>query len=211
MARDLYLVRHGQTLFNLKRIIQGQSDSPLTPLGVEQARRAGEFLRARGVQVGHGYCSTLARTEQTIQSVWPGLEYNRLDDLREWFFGDFEGERVMLMPERPWVDFFKGFGGEAQVEVRDRVAAALTGIMENDSHEAVLAVSHGSAIREFMDYVAGDPIGEQPVPHTNTTEDRQVPRNCATLHYAYENGAFTHAETFTQADYAAELGLDPLQ
>ncbi|MFR3924691.1 MAG: hypothetical protein ACLTXI_05460 [Collinsella sp.] len=30
------------------------------------------------------------------------MAYERLDGLREWFFGDFEAERVMLMPERPW-------------------------------------------------------------------------------------------------------------
>lgn len=35
MNKDLYLVRHGQTIFNLKRIIQGWSDSPLTQLGCD--------------------------------------------------------------------------------------------------------------------------------------------------------------------------------
>ena len=43
MNKDLYLVRHGQTIFNLKRIIQGWSDSPLTQLGCDQAARAGMF------------------------------------------------------------------------------------------------------------------------------------------------------------------------
>ena len=50
MNKDLYLVRHGQTIFNLKRIIQGWSDSPLTQLGCGQAARAGMFLRARGIE-----------------------------------------------------------------------------------------------------------------------------------------------------------------
>lgn len=43
MNKDSYLVRHGQTIFNLKRIIQGWSDSPLTQLGCDQAARAGMF------------------------------------------------------------------------------------------------------------------------------------------------------------------------
>ncbi|MFR3877755.1 MAG: histidine phosphatase family protein [Collinsella sp.] len=98
MNKDLYLVRHGQTIFNLKRIIQGWSDSPLTQLGCDQAARAGMFLRARGIEPDHAYTSTLHRTEQTIANLWPGLAYERLDGLREWFFGDFEAERVMLMP-----------------------------------------------------------------------------------------------------------------
>ena len=115
MNKDLYLVRHGQTIFNLKRIIQGWSDSPLTQLGCDQAARAGMFLRARGIEPDHAYTSTLHRTEQTIANLWPGLAYERLDGLREWFFGDFEAERVMLMPERPWRDFYRQFGGEGQI------------------------------------------------------------------------------------------------
>ncbi|KTT85669.1 phosphoglycerate mutase, partial [Mammaliicoccus sciuri] len=38
MSKKLYLMRHGQTLFNEKKKIQGASDSPLTQLGIEQAR-----------------------------------------------------------------------------------------------------------------------------------------------------------------------------
>ena len=120
MNKDLYLVRHGQTIFNLKRIIQGWSDSPLTRLGCDQAARAGMFLRARGIEPDHAYTSTLHRTEQTIANLWPGLAYERLDGLREWFFGDFEAERVMLMPERPWRDFYRQFGGEGQMQVREQ-------------------------------------------------------------------------------------------
>ena len=120
MNKDLYLVRHGQTIFNLKRIIQGWSDSPLTQLGCDQAARAGMFLRARGIEPDHAYTSTLHRTEQTIANLWPGLAYERLDGLREWFFGDFEAERVMLMPERPWRDFY----GSAIKEFMDHVKGA---------------------------------------------------------------------------------------
>jgi len=69
MNKDLYLVRHGQTIFNLKRIIQGWSDSPLTQLGCDQAARAGMFLRARGIEPDHAYTSTLHRTEQTIANL----------------------------------------------------------------------------------------------------------------------------------------------
>ena len=47
MTNDLYLVRHGQTLFNRKKMISGWTDSPLTELGFEQACRAGAFLRHR--------------------------------------------------------------------------------------------------------------------------------------------------------------------
>lgn len=200
MAQDLYLVRHGQTIFNLKHIIQGWCDSPLTELGIEQARRAGAFLRARGIAFDRAYASTLTRTNQTIENVWPGIEYERLDGLREWYFGVFEAERVMLMPKRPWRDFYKQFGGEGQMEVRDRMVRTLTEVMQRPGHECVLAVSHASAIKEFDDHWKGEAADER----------GQVPGNCSVLHFTFEDGSFELVETFTQDDYARELGLGPL-
>ena len=44
MKKTLYLMRHGQTLFNLRRKMQGHCDSPLTPLGVKQAEIAGKYF-----------------------------------------------------------------------------------------------------------------------------------------------------------------------
>ena len=46
---ELFLVRHGQTEWNLVPRIQGHSDSPLTLLGIEQARAAGRLLRSARV------------------------------------------------------------------------------------------------------------------------------------------------------------------
>lgn len=202
MNKDLYLVRHGQTIFNLKRIIQGWSDSPLTQLGCDQAARAGMFLRARGIEPDHAYTSTLHRTEQTIANLWPGLAYERLDGLREWFFGDFEAERVMLMPERPWRDFYRQFGGEGQMQVRERMVTTLTELMRRPDHECVLAVSHGSAIKEFLDHVRGAAADER----------ERVPGNCSVLHFVFDDttDTFELVEIFTQEDYARELGLEPL-
>ena len=219
MRKDLYLVRHGQTLFNLKRIIQGWSDSPLTDLGREQARRAGEFLRARGVAPTRAVASTLTRTNQTIECVWPGIAYERLDGLREWYFCEFEAECISLMPARPWRDFFCQFGGESQAQVRERMVTTLDDVMTGEGSACVLAVSHGSAIKEFMDAWEGE----------GADELARVPRNCATLHYVWHEreggdapayaagggqietrGTFELLEVFTQRDYARELGLDEL-
>ena len=45
MKKTLYLMRHGQTLFNLQHKIQGWCDSPLTKLGIKQAKVAGNGLK----------------------------------------------------------------------------------------------------------------------------------------------------------------------
>lgn len=43
--KDLYLMRHGQTFFNQEGLVQGVCDSPLTDLGIEQAKQARDFSR----------------------------------------------------------------------------------------------------------------------------------------------------------------------
>ena len=45
MKKTLYLMRHGQTLFNLQHKIQGWCDSPLTELGIKQAKVVGKWFK----------------------------------------------------------------------------------------------------------------------------------------------------------------------
>lgn len=44
MKKTLYLMRHGQTLFNKRKKIQGACDSPLTEEGINQAKLAREYF-----------------------------------------------------------------------------------------------------------------------------------------------------------------------
>ena len=43
--KHLYMMRHGQTLFNVRKRIQGSCDSPLTELGIKQAEAARELIK----------------------------------------------------------------------------------------------------------------------------------------------------------------------
>lgn len=54
----LYLVRHGQTLFNLRGKTQGWYDSPLTELGVEQAKITRGFFEDNNIKIDELYSST---------------------------------------------------------------------------------------------------------------------------------------------------------
>lgn len=87
----------------------------------------------------------------------------------------------MLMPGRPWRDFYRQFGGEGQMQVRERMVATLTDLMRRPDRSCVLAVSHGSAIKEFMDYVKGAAADER---------DR-VPGNCSVLHFVFDDAVDT--------------------
>ena len=61
MVKKLYLMRHGQTLFNLQNKIQGWCDSPLTELGQYQAKVAGQYFKDHQITFDHAYCSTSER------------------------------------------------------------------------------------------------------------------------------------------------------
>ncbi len=189
MAAELYLVRHAETLFNVKGFMQGWCDSPLTELGVAQARRAGVYLAREGIAFDHAYASTLTRTQRTLELICD-MPYACEDGLREWYFGTFEGEHSNVMFPKPWGDFFVRFGGEAQSEMRRRMVSTLTDIMGRPGHERVLAVSSGSSSREFLAHVVGDP-------DANGVE---LPGNCSIMRFAFDGGGFELLQIVEQKD-----------
>lgn len=195
MAGTLYLVRHGETLFNVRRVMQGWIDSPLTELGREQAARVGRYFKHEGITFDHAYASTLARTHQTIEAI-TDMPFERDPGLREMHFGEFEAERIELIPPRPWNDFFVRYGGESEDEFRERICSAFNAIMERSDHRDVLVVSHGSVCRMFMSVWANDPeIGL-----------RAIPGNCSLMRYAYDNGVFKLEQVVEQEEMRAVLG-----
>lgn len=174
---DLYLVRHGQTELNVQNILQGWHDSPLTARGREQALATRAAFEARGISFDHAYSSPLGRARHTAGLiVGEDLPIKPVDDLREWHLGSLEGASNREMPAQPWGDYPVVFGGESESELRARMVAALSRIMARPRHDCVLAVSHGSACQEFLEYVAGG--GEQL-------------DNGAVLHFGYCDGAFS--------------------
>ena len=187
MKKTLYLMRHGQTLFNLRRKMQGHCDSPLTPLGVKQAEIAGKYFE--NINIDHAYSSTLERCCDTLEIVTGGkIPYERLKGLKEWNFGAFEGKDECLNPKLPYGDFFKQFGGEGELELRERMNKTLTEIMSKNDHQVVLAVSHGAACAQF--YRAWEE-------HAKVKKTERF-YNCCIQKYEYENGIFTLVEIFNR-------------
>lgn len=58
-------MRHGQTLFNVRKKIQGSCDSPLTELGIQQAEIASTYFNA--IDLDHAYSSTAERSSDTLE------------------------------------------------------------------------------------------------------------------------------------------------
>ena len=156
MIKKLALMRHGQTLFNVRGKFQGVVDSPLTALGIQQAETVKPFLDDLPFRFDHAYSSSSERACDTLEIV-TNLPYIRLKGLKEWNFGILEGEPEYLHPPFDQYDeYFSTHDGEGRMEVFNRINSTLCSIMEKEDHCNVIAASHGLAMREFVTYWTKD-------------------------------------------------------
>lgn len=133
----LYLVRHGQTQFNVKSIVSGWSDSPLTAKGLDQAEAAGEALADESFVAA--YSSDLDRAEHTAELI---LEENSappalkpMSGLREHFYGGFEGDTDEVL----WTPLMEGFGFSWDPEWSNYAAFA-NAVSDEEVADAVAAL-----------------------------------------------------------------------
>jgi len=162
VSRQLYLVRHGETMLNVARITQGWSDSELSDLGRAQVLRLAERLAT--LRPTALYSSPLGRAMSTARAIADatGLEIVPLDGLREMNYGQWEG-RAFLDIRRENEDLYRRWiededcpcpEGESHSEVRRRFEAAL----ESVNSERPVVVAHGTAIRIGATALLGLPV-----------------------------------------------------
>ncbi len=156
----LYLVRHGETDWNLQRRIQGSTDIPLNDTGRAQARRAGELLASRTWDAV--IASPLGRALETAEIIAAevGLPEPTTDvRLMERAYGDAEGLEISEVDRRYPGDTFVP-GREEREDVAARAIAALVDIGEAHPDQSVIVVSHGGLIRSVL--TAVDPRTRHP-------------------------------------------------
>lgn len=183
MKKTLYLMRHGQTLFNVRRKVQGFCDSPLTELGIKQAQIARRYFDNNHITFDQAYSSTSERASDTLEII-TSHEYKRLKGLKEWNFGTFEGESEDLNPKLPYGDFFVAYCGEAEKDFQKRVSDTILEVMQKNNHDSVLMVSHGAACRTFMRFWG----------HKSSVDHIGKIGNCCVFKYEFENNEFTLLE-----------------
>lgn len=181
MAKTLYLMRHGQTLFNVLKKIQGWCDSPLTEEGIRQAKIARKWFEDNNIQFDHAYSSTSERCCDTLELV-SDMPYVRLKGLKEHNYGALEAEGEFLAENDPekCKTYYLQFGGESSETVKERMIETLTNIMEQEDHHSVLAVSHGGACFNFLRGVEDD----------YSEQLQKGFGNCCIFIYEYENHQF---------------------
>ncbi len=144
---EIWLVRHGQTEFNLIGRLSGWSDILLTDLGREQARALRPLLEGREY---HGvWSSDLPRAIETARLAWgePTPDWR----LREIDFGDFEGVPFVDMPQdaqKALLDYegFRAPGGESLDDLENRVEAFLNALPKGRH----LIFTHGGVVRGML-------------------------------------------------------------
>ncbi|RMC40956.1 histidine phosphatase family protein [Lactobacillus sp. ESL0233] len=98
MATEIYLVRHGETMFNQLNKVQGWSDSPLTIKGIDDLKKTANALSQ--VHFDNMYSSDLKRAIDTVHLIKDANQVSeigkikKLPEFREVFFGSFEGDDI---------------------------------------------------------------------------------------------------------------------
>ena len=166
---ELWLVRHGQTDWNVEGRFQGQSDVPLNEAGLTQARKLADELN--GHEFASVYSSDLKRAYQTAEIIARKVAAPLHVDprLREICQGEWEGLLVSEVRQRYNQDFSGPYhdiahsrapGGESVIEVADRLTQAADDIALAFPGQPVLLVSHGLALSALVCTAKKLPLSE---------------------------------------------------
>lgn len=190
---NVYLIRHGQTDWNVEERIQGRTDIPLNETGRRQAAALAEGMRKRPVT--KVFSSYLSRAYDTARAIADSqqVEVEILEGLEEVGYGVWEGltmeEIAQRYPEelRQWYNSPVDMAvpeGESQIQVYERCARALERVRSWEEGD-VAVVTHGATnlfLLELM--LRGDSKGEE--------EDLIVGNaSISTLEYDPKTGACT--------------------
>ncbi|MEL7146198.1 MAG: histidine phosphatase family protein [Bacteroidota bacterium] len=177
-SKNLFIVRHGQTDYNKKKMVQGSGiDAPLNQEGRAQARC---FYQAyRNYPFDKIYVSGLIRTKESVEEfINDGIPYEALEGLNEISWGTQEGlpfneesHENYLSVTQSWeegnLDLRVG-GGETPTEVMKRQQAAFQQIMSATAEKNVLICMHGRAMRVLLCWLLNYPLSNMDkFPHEN--------------------------------------------
>ena len=195
----LYIVRHGETEWNVIKRFQGQLNTPLTEKGMEKLRKTGKKLE--NVLFDEVYTSELGRTVASAEIILnenrryknKKRELKKLAELNEVYFGVWQGltyEEVFLKYPEEGNNYFynvKNYNAEnVEAEnLKDALERFLKGINKIlDSHESgnILIVTHGTVFEMFMNYVANDSIFD--------IDERTLMGNGDYKVFSYKDGKF---------------------
>ena len=153
----LYLVRHGQTVDNVRQILQGQEQGQLTEEGIRQAEETRDKLKDEPIDVF--VSSELKRAEDTCRIIaaphHKEVETSPLIRERDW--GDFTGKYIPDLADAQWPD-----NVESIEKMKSRARNFLTWIRTAYPDKTVLAVGHGILNKAIQSVYLDKPMNEIP-------------------------------------------------
>lgn len=168
------LLRHGQTLWNKEKRIQGSTNSALTGEGIVSSRNWGHFLSTSQTTWHRIIVSPLQRARDTAKLVNEALQIpiEHDDEIREQHWGDWEGltleqirtdcpEKLRELLGLGWD--FRPPGGESRRELLERVLASLKKNSSRWPAENLLIISHLGVIKSLLYFTEGrDYLPQEP-------------------------------------------------
>ena len=157
--KKIFLVRHGESQWNVLKKIQGQQDVPLTDRGMKQANLIGNRLVHE--RIDRIYSSDLKRAYDTAEIIGKRLSLNVIPtkEFREIDFGIWEGmsndkmhieyyNELCLWRKEP--EKLKVEGAESLRELQLRAMAAVNKIINNEVGDNILIVSHSATLKTII-------------------------------------------------------------
>lgn len=150
----LYIVRHGETVENQQKILQGHLPGTLTDAGRKQVADTAEQLGDLGVRFDGIVCSDLQRAVDSAEIIGRRLQLSveTTPMLRERHWGEFTGMSIAEASERFRIDgvwCFPEGTVETEAEIFARAQEALERLRQHDG-ESLIVVTHGQFARNLL-------------------------------------------------------------
>lgn len=167
-SKKIYLIRHGQTDFNLQNIVQGSGvDTSLNDTGRAQARLFYEAYKH--IAFDKVYTSTLKRSQESVQQfIDLGIPTEALAGLNEISWGTKEGHKITPEEDEYYHYMLKQWQlgntshriekGESPEDVIARMKPAMDHIMSRQDEQTILICMHGRAIRILLCHLLNYPL-----------------------------------------------------
>ena len=151
----IYIVRHGQTLENLQRLMQGHMPGTLTNEGRMQMTRVAEYLAKEEIQFRCIVSSDLKRAMDSSEIIAErlGLAVVSMKILRERNWGRWTGMTITEAKDRfgkNGILVFPEGTAEREDEIYKRAKDALTLLKQNYADDAIIVVTHGQFARNMI-------------------------------------------------------------
>lgn len=196
----LYIVRHGETEWNLIKKFQGQSDSPLTENGIKIMKDTGNKLK--NIIFSRVYTSELGRAVKSAEIILnkninyknDKIEIKKMSELNEVYFGLWQGlshEEVFEKYPEEAENYFhnvkrynaENIKAEKLKDALDRFLRGMKKILKNHKSGNILIVTHGTVLEMFINYVGNKDLLE--------INERKLVNNGDYKIFNYKNGKFS--------------------